>query len=449
MARTIDPARLKHAIGLPTEQARLFEKETVTQHNILRRAPYLGALLAVFARRRFGEAIWLDDVVKQTTASLPGLSDEEIQRLVIICTQAGFVTLMDNGEAYAIKVPVVEFLVGQFLASEVDKDLGRGFVGTFRRWVWIPDLHDCLFFAIEAIRCGSAECRWLADECCQWLLNASAASTPGATGSLRLSDDVLRPFIVLAARLGADVKVAADALVTHRFLSDKYFENVSVPILAGLRGPLVTPYVKALLRVAAEKLEASHILRVQETLRVAGPRVIGEHVRDFIEAVANYPFNDDQMEMRCEISIEDAVARLPEAEVEVTVADWFARLRSAGPITSKRLQVAISAASRLIDRAPAAQAVERWVENLGQAPSEMRPPILEIIEGFAGRVPESDAERMFDCWWQKAVSAPVPTQAGWVRAVHSVACCLPFQAAERILFAVVAKAIKSPETATK
>lgn len=47
------------------------------------------------------------------------------------------------------------------------------------------------------------------------------------------------------------------------------------------------------MRVAAGRSEASHIRRVQETLRVAGPRVIGEHVRDFVEAVASYPFSDD------------------------------------------------------------------------------------------------------------------------------------------------------------
>lgn len=136
---------------------------------------------------------------------------------------------------------------------------------------------------------------------------------------------------------------------------------------------------------------------------------------------------------------------MPEGEVEAAVADWFARLHTAGSAASKRPQVAISAASRLIDPVAAAQGVERWVEQLGRAPAAARPAILEIVEGFAGRVPESDAERAFDRWWEKAVSTAGPTQSGWVRAVLSVAGRLPVQSAERILSVRVAGLIESSE----
>ena len=326
VASAIDPARMKHAIGLPTEQARLFENEAVTQHAILQRILTLGALLTAFASRGFGEAMWLGDVVKQTHALVPEITAEEVERVIFICTQAGFVTLLENGEAFAIKVPVVEFLVGQFLASETNRDRCGSFLYTFRRWVWLPELHDCLFFAMEAIRGGASDKAWIAQDCCQWLLNVSAGGTGAETFTL-LADDLLRPFIVLAARLGADLESAAINLVQHRFLADTYYENVAVPILSGLRGPFVVPYVQELLRAAGA--DESQTRRVQETLRVAGPRVVGEQVPDFVQAVAQYPLSDDQIEFRCEIAIEDAVSRLPEGAIEGLVNQWFSELSSA------------------------------------------------------------------------------------------------------------------------
>ncbi len=162
LARAIDPLRIKQWVGLPTEQARLFAEELLTPESMARRAYGLGAVLTVFAQRRFGEPQPLADVMQQVSRLLPETSRQEIERLLFIATRAGFITELGDGDAYAIKVPVVEFLVGQFLGRCDDAAAQVRLINTFRRWAWLPDLHDCLFFAFEAMRAGSPQQQALA-----------------------------------------------------------------------------------------------------------------------------------------------------------------------------------------------------------------------------------------------------------------------------------------------
>lgn len=436
LARAIDPLRIKQWVGLPTEQARLFADELLTPESMARRAYGLGAVLTVFAQRRFGEPQPLAGVMEQVSRLLPEMTRQEIERLLFIATRAGFITELGDGDAYAIKVPVVEFLVGQFLGRCDDAAAQVRFLNMFRRWAWLPDLHDCLFFAFEALWAGSPEQQSLADDCCDWLLRlGTGVNSAGAPSAAAPQDDVLRPFVVLAARLGADANRAAGVLAKHRFISDEHFGSVAVPILAGLRGPLVTPYVVELLRIAGAKETDLHKQRSRETLQAAGPRVIGEHVRAFVDAVIRFPLTDNQVEYACEVALETAVSRLPQSEVESTVSAWFDSVHALPPLASRRLQGAIPEAARYATPDAAAAAVERWITQQQKTPAAVKPVLFAIIEGFARCVAEADAEARVRAWWRRALAATDGyDRQAWVRAVHAAAQQIPIDAAERVLF---------------
>jgi hypothetical protein len=222
--RLFDPQRIQFWLPLPSAQNQQFQDKLLNPVTIYELTPVFAALFFVFAPG-FGEPLSSGKVQDRLRGLLPDHPRDKLDWAILLATQAGLLQPVGPNECLAIKVPVTEYFTGIYLAGMASKgeESQRLFISIFRRWAWVPEMHEVLFFAFALLRSGDSSERSFAGAHVQWLLTIGnccplqgkqrdAQDTPAGTGPVA-QDDLLHPLALLAARLFPNNELVVPALL--------------------------------------------------------------------------------------------------------------------------------------------------------------------------------------------------------------------------------------------
>ncbi len=238
VVKALDVRRIRQWLNQSTIQSKRFADIAFDRADILRMLSALGALLFIFAERGFPARLSLSQLDARVRELLPVADERHLAWLTFLAERAGLIIRINDTEVYSPKIPIVEFLVGRFFAGLVaESDSSAAlFVNVFRRWVWLPDLHDLLGFTFDSLRRGRREQQEMAAECSGWLLAVSEAcplhgKSKSATVAVAAQDDLLRPLALLAIRLGADENRSLRAIVAAEVRAGRHHYECTIPIV--------------------------------------------------------------------------------------------------------------------------------------------------------------------------------------------------------------------------
>jgi NACHT domain len=313
-----------------------------------------------------------------------------------------------------LKVPLVEALTARHVARLSSMPAGAcDLLALFRRWVWLPALHETLELVFEELRAGTAHQADLADQCCDWLLSVSdrfPAHRPGQATALSaactMPDDVLCPFALLALRLsiGNSRERATQAVprVLSRAARWGFFVGippwnhfVGIPLLERLPSELLCDAIKGVL-VALQDSAFSD-------------------VRDYlVKAISD-------------------VARFIPSRRAGEMADVLIRSNdhSWPEKTRTELRAAAWTAANNMPRREVIPAVSSWLTEVRRSSSDHNDDALNMVIYMACRfgVPHDQACWMLDAWLTALMDGQTRTQSRWRRAliaaIQGASTCLP------------------------
>jgi hypothetical protein len=481
--RLFDPQRIQFWLSLPTAQGRLFQDKSLDPADVQELTPVFAALFFVVAHSGFGKPLSRGKVQSRLRDLLPDPLRKELNWVTFLAAQAGLLQPVADGEWLAVKVPVTEYFAGAYLAglATSGEEKRRSFIGIFRRWVWLPEMHETLFFAFAQLRSGGASEGAFADDHVRWLLKVSewcplhdrqcrAHDAPTGTAGSFAQDDLLHPLAVLAARLAPDSPFVVPALLQARYRADAHHGDTVIPVLGRIQPELVHQYIRAYIKEwirqpqqdqelltetlaeALRQMPVRSLLAFLDELLTAEMKGAGEidllpmEIRkDAIAcAIASVPeelipnirwfawFSTVTGEVAETLasSILKAAGRLPEARAEHCIALWLPELKEEmGPVATK-LAWAIRMAAGRLPEARAEHRITLWLHALKEATGPVANALAWAISRAAGRLPEARAEHFITLWLPELKEATGPDAFTLTSAIREAAARLPEARAE-------------------
>lgn len=227
------------------------------QHG-LRRA--LGSVLKVFADCGFGP-VTRDDLDRRWDCD--GVAGaESLDRLLQVAMAAGWLRHIGRSSYVAFRTPVTEYLIGRHLADLVLTQARHAqFLDTFRAWVWRPETHTILDYAVDALG-SDPDGREVAFDLVRWLRCASAAEGFHGDGSEYGVDDLNRPLAFLALRFAAllpggasEARAVARQAVRYINKASVYFDGLEHVLPAAVPRALVEAVVSEIVSLCSGEME--------------------------------------------------------------------------------------------------------------------------------------------------------------------------------------------------
>jgi hypothetical protein len=374
---------------------------------------WVGRVGAYFASRDFHPSKLIDpeglDLVRAG-----GTAD----RLLHAALAAGLLHKVDE-HYYLPKVPLVEFCIGSYLADDAldHPDAPKVLIDCFRRWIWLPALHDVLDFAFDALwRSGPVGERW-AEELLSWAVRTAQNDATREHGDGQGPDDLLTPFAVTVMRW-YERRPRASRVETADENEAGGCGTAIKDLPAAIKRVVFKTGFRASQRLFAP-LRGSHLL----------PAVVESLIAQIQISATNFPA--------------DAAARLLHGDDAPTlVLQWYRQyLRDHGPTRGNWASAAITAAG-CVKPSSAEELLESWVPKYPDGIDHWD----YVIEAVARRLPE---ERAAECvrrwlprveeyvrWWHAICEA-----AGRVSAEEAIVLAeeLLDVASEGAIFALVGR----------
>jgi hypothetical protein len=325
----------------------------------------------------------------------PSLAKIDFKALAL---QSGLFIHLDRSGRYIVpRTPLVEYIIGTFLADDaVRNPKSPGLlVEFFGRWIWQPGLHDILDYTFDAL--WHRNQKW-AHALLEWAVTVGRHD-PSRSSPLfpPANDDLLRPLVV-AALQWYSLQIVTD-------------DTDAVPA-----------------QRAAQDAAASHATLVRY------------HVMDFLEglilhksvwrylvqglAIQDALATDWWTQFHWPHKTGSAVVQVREDDAADVVHQFIVRLAEA-PIREKRCwSAAIRGVAGRISEASAAKIVDRWIAKHNEAADEaVRDTLREAVEAAAKRICSDDASRFIHRWLKQCTmpaSAATPREA-WYTAITNAA----------------------------
>lgn len=160
-------------------------------------------LLWAFAGRGLGRAVSLGELTGELSSHPALRSPAACAETAELALAAGWLVRTSETSWLALKIPVVEHLVGWRLAEDARTNASnpKTLIEQFRRWIWRPEMHDVLDHAFLSLWEGTPEQRSWAVELLHWMRGATeGAATRAPVTTLGVQDDLVQPFALAALR---------------------------------------------------------------------------------------------------------------------------------------------------------------------------------------------------------------------------------------------------------
>ena len=395
----------------------------------------LGALLAVFADHGFDHNLDAG-TLGGALASQPLLSDQaELARTMDLALAAGFVVRMGEQLWYAVKIPVVEFLIGRSVAEDAHRHPAdpRQLIDRFRRWIWRPELHDVLDYTFDILWQGTQEQRSWARELLQWAVDVARhdVTRPDCIAPAA-HDDMHSSFAVAAMRWRAlhaapsdsereageagareaaevEMRLSENALHPDRMLGHPLPSFLLLPLLEEVAGRSADDILHEFLRNDAVANAASRVVEAEAAA------VLDELRIRFNNA------NDDGKSAWLD-AIESVARRLNEKEATALVKNWILGNHEQDETNEDRIveHWAVSGATERISEDEAKGIVEGLIERQSdQYHGDEHFMHMQAIERAASRVPQATAWVTINEWIKEFDRAGKDKRQGWLVAINS------------------------------
>lgn len=370
---------------------------------------YLGELGVTCAGEAFGSRPLNDPKLPKREPDSPILVEVKPPDGIEMAEQAGVLVRLPGKKIRLLKLPVVEAVIAKHLVQMTTTPDGRRqFIGIFRRWVWMPTLHDILETAFGQLREGTEDQKSLALGSHAWLLKIATtcplhivpAAPPSQTSQLPVRDDLLRPFALLALRLVApdDSIPTVRALVAARIRADRRNPMANVPIIGRTRPSYVASVLTELM--VSFRNGENHDIREQSVERIetaAGRVPEGEQAVEVINELLGALGREKDASLCSALAkaIRMVAGRIPEGEQAVEVINELlaalGREKDAS-LCSELMKAIHTAASRIPEGEQVLKIANTWIVALQQneESTDVRRGLISAIAAAAGRLPASE-----------------------------------------------------------
>ncbi|MDP9175804.1 MAG: hypothetical protein M3O30_18340 [Planctomycetota bacterium] len=193
----------------------------------------LGQLLVVVS--------WPEREFKHTEMSdrfteIYGHCPAELVETIGWARQLGLLVASGHGTMWALKIPVSEFLIGNYLARAVEgPPEGRKlFLNCFSRWIWNPATFETLDYAFDILGRKAAP---LVIALIEWLSNVHSSTWECSPQASIEGDNLVRPFCFAALRFYATARLQDTALLERIARNCAEHENLLEELLPANLSP--------------------------------------------------------------------------------------------------------------------------------------------------------------------------------------------------------------------
>ncbi|HEX4132939.1 MAG TPA: hypothetical protein VHZ24_23100 [Pirellulales bacterium] len=419
------------------DPVRMQEKD-VTDEGILNDRALFGEVLLQFAEESFTQALSAGALAMRfqdhSLLSNNNTRNGILRRLV----KAGLVQPIGKTEYWVFKVPLVEYLIGWYLAHVVGQgeDGQRILITLFRRWIWQPQLHEILTFVFGSLWLGNAEQRNCANDLLLWAVEIGKRDVAHHGKFIDVGcDDLVHPFACSVMRWH----------LTDAMMDDLHLEEV-LKVAHGLGSALsFAACHRVSIQTYLEFVPPHPAIRgaIAKSLNEASEAVEDRRVKSLYFQCANCSeqFRPHSADDSLRYVLAEAVAQWhtrPPAPNEhwITAIHRDARLvaeHEAGPLVSQLLRMvegkallqealtgAVRDSAHRIKKDCAAAIVEGWMEEFVEVSDESTEELLkEAIKAGSRRIESNAVLDVVNSWLRNYRRASGKVKELWKMAIES------------------------------
>jgi hypothetical protein len=382
-----------------------------------------------------------------------GLIGEDSQKLIRlgksllfedVATRCGFLIYSGNHTYQIPKVPLVEYLIGKYLANDAFRNptSPQILIEMFRNWIWRPDRHDILDYAFDALW-NSREGRespWAA-ALLNWAKEVTRCDSPDEKcRKPHVNDDWAHPFANSMLRWRLLQATPKDEMVDDDVTI--FVQSVRRLIKSGCwggmrRDQLIT--CQAAIALIVDKMIEQYYRAGRDeaarenwldAIRTAAACIRQEEAPELVHRWMqrhNEVCEDDEVDVPWITALCEAAAQVPEESARDLVVQWM-RLHDedSGFTAAKRAwALVIESAARRIREDEAAQTVTAWIGcfDLAREHEFSRWAWLKAIGAGATRLSERSSAELVATFMAKydEPTGHIFRESRWLDAIEAAA----------------------------